>query len=101
MSIKRLRVLWIKVHIREGKRFYLNIPLAFYAFEELLDCIMDLLNVADFLIPKKQNNLPLSVHTIKSLIKELIHLMDSLVDSEPYDFVNVEVENVKVSLKIR
>lgn len=102
MLIKKLQIIWVKVDIKEGKRFYFNIPLSLYTFYELFDCIMDLLNVANFLIPnQQQKNFTYSVHTVKVLMEELIHLMDTLVDSKPYEFVNVEVENVKVSIKIK
>lgn len=100
---KGLRILWVKVHISEGKHFYLNLPISLYAFEELLDCVMDLLDVACFFTPKQQltNSSSISVHTVKSLMKALINLMDSLAGSEPYDLVKVEVDHVKVSVKIR
>lgn len=95
--------MWVKVHISGGKHFYLNLPISLYAFEELLDWLMDLLNVACFFAPKKQltNVSSISVHTVKSLTKALINLMDSLVGSEPYDLVNIKIENVEVSIKIR
>lgn len=100
---KGLRILWIKVHISGGRHFYLNLPISFYVFEELLDCAMDLLDVACFFTPKQQllGSSSLSVHTVSSLMKALSKLMDSLVGSEPYELINVEVENVKVSVKIR
>ncbi len=111
MLIKRLPILWIKIHVSKPKRIYLNIPLSLYALEELLDCTMDLLSVASFLIPKQQQkNSSMSIDTIKALMKELIYLMDSMKGIEPYDFVNVEannvevdnveVKNIKVSIKI-
>lgn len=112
MLIKRLPTLWIKVHISGPKRFYLNIPVSFYALWELIDCTMDLLSVANFLIPKQQKkSFSMPIDTMKTLIKELIHLMDSMKGIEPFDFINieannveidsVEVKNVKVSIKIR
>lgn len=100
---KNLHILWVKVYISGSKHFYLNLPISLYAFEELLDCLMDLLHVACFFSPKQQltSSSSISVHTVKSLVKALINLMDSLVGSESYDLVNVEVENVKVSVKVR
>jgi hypothetical protein len=94
--------MWVKVYISGGKHFYLNLPVSLYAFEELLDCAMDLLDVASFFTPKQQvtNSSSISVHTVKALTKSLSDLMNSLVGSEPYELVNVEVENVKVSVKI-
>lgn len=100
---KGLRILWVKVQISGGKHFYLNLPISFYALEELLDCVMDLLNVTCFFTPKRQliNSSSFSVHTVKPLMKALINLMDSLAGSESYELVNVEVEHVKVSVRIR
>ncbi len=99
---KRLPILWVKVQLSGSKHFYLNLPISLYAFEELLDSVMDLLDVASFFTPKNQlkNSSSISVHTVKSLMKSLISLMDSLVGGESYDLVRVEVENVKVSIKI-
>lgn len=99
---RRLPILWIKVQLSGDKHFYLNLPLSLYAFEELLDGVMDLLDVASFLTPKNQlkNSSSISVYTVKSMMKSLISLIDSLVGSESYDLVWVEVENVKVSIKI-
>lgn len=102
MLIKRLQIIWVKVDINKGKRLCFNIPLSLYAFYEFLDCTIDLLNVANFFIPnRQQKNFTFSVHTIKVLMEELIYLIDSLIDSEPYEFVNIEAENIKVSIKIK
>lgn len=103
MLTKGLRILWVKVHISGGRQFYLNLPLSLYAFHELLDCVMDLLAVACFFRPKRQlsNSQPISVHTVKLLMKELINLMDSLAGSEPYDLVSAQTNNVKVTVKIK
>ncbi len=100
---KVLRILWVKVNISGGKHFYLNLPISLYAFGELLDCVMDLFNVVCFFVPKQQlsNSSSFPVHTLRSLMKGLINLMDSLVCSESYELVNVDVENVKVSVKVR
>jgi hypothetical protein len=90
------------VQLSGSKHFYLNLPLSLYAFEELLDGAMDLLDVASFFTSKNQlkSSSSISVYTVKSLLKSLISLIDSLVGSESYDLVRVEVENVKVSIKI-
>jgi hypothetical protein len=95
--------MWVKVHISGGKHFYLHLPISYYAFEELFDCVMDLLSVACFFTPKRQltDSSSVSICTMKSLMEVLINLMDSLFGSESCDLVNVEVENVKVSVKIR
>lgn len=102
MLIRRLRILWVKVQVGGDKHIYLNIPVSLYAFEELLGCVMDLLDVVCFFAPKLLlTSSSISVHTVKSLLKALFDLMASLVGNESYDLVNVEVENVKVSVKIQ
>ncbi|MHC1723868.1 MAG: hypothetical protein AB9836_11780 [Aminipila sp.] len=102
MLTKGFRILWIKVHISGGKHFSLNLPISLYAFQELLDCVMDLLDVACFFVPKQQmtKSSSMSVYMVKSLMKLLMNLIDSLVDNESYDLVDVEVENIKVSIKV-
>lgn len=101
MSIKGFRILWVKVHI-DDKHIRINLPISLYAFEELLDCIMDLLELACFFAPNRPvGSSSVSVHTVKSLAYEIIRLLNSLSDQEPYDLVDVAVNNVKVSIKIR
>ena len=96
-------ILWVKVNTSGGKHFYLNLPISLYAFGELLDCVMDIFDVVCFFVPKQQltSSSSYSVHTLRSLMKALINMMDSLVCSESYELVNVDVKNVKVSVKIR
>ncbi|MGC6173108.1 hypothetical protein [Lacrimispora sp. 38-1] len=103
MLTKVLRILWVKVNISGDKHFYLNLPISLYAFGELLDCVTDLFDVVCFFVPRQQltSSSSFPVHTLRSLMKGLTNLMDSLVCSESYELVNVDVENVKVSVKIR
>lgn len=98
-----LHIIWVKVKISGNRHFNLNLPISLYAFEELLDCLMNLLQFGFFLKPKQQlpNDSSLSVHTIQSLLRSLSDFMHSLVGYESYDLVNIEVDNVKVSIKIR
>jgi len=102
MLNRGFRIVWVKVHIN-NKSFHLNLPISFYAFEELLDCFMDLLNFVCFFEPHnyKPAYSALSMHTIRELLYALIKLFDSITFTEPYDLVDVEVENVKVSIRIR
>lgn len=103
MLNKGFRIVWVKVHINDKKSFHLNLPISFYAFEELLDCFMDLLNFACFFEPHnyKPAFSTLSMHTIRDLLEALIKLFDSITFTEPYDLVEVELENVRVSVRIR
>jgi hypothetical protein len=84
MWTRGFRILWVKVDVRNEKHFYLNLPISLYAFEELLDWVMDLLELACFFSPKKPvNSSSVSVHTVKELARGIIRLLDSLTDSEP------------------
>lgn len=103
MSTRGFRVLWVKVNVNKEKHIYLNLPISLYAFEELMDCIMDFLNLACFFVPKNQHESfsHTTVHTIRELMRALITLLNSLTGSEPYDLVEVEAKGVSVSVRIR
>jgi hypothetical protein len=64
---------------------------------------MDLLDFACFFEPPnyKPTYSALSMHSIRELLKVLIKLFNSITFTEPYDLVEVEVENVRVSVRIR
>lgn len=103
MLNKGFRIIWVKVHVNKAKHIHLTIPISLSAFNELLECLMDLLEVICFFTPKRltASSTTVSIHAVKELSQALIHLFDSLAGTEPYDLVDVEVENVKVSVKIR
>lgn len=102
MWTRGFRILWVKVDIRESTRFYLNLPISLYSFEELIDCVMDLLELACFFIPKHSSEASsVSIHSIKDTAYSIIRLLDSLTDYEPYDLVDVTAGNVKVSVRVR
>ncbi len=101
---KGFRILWIKVHTTGERHFYFAFPICLYLFQELFDCLLDIMEFACLFIPKNPPaHLP---HTISARsVKELIHATDqlfrSLTDCEPYDLVEVNAKNVSVSIKIR
>ncbi|MDF2802533.1 MAG: hypothetical protein K0S61_2436 [Anaerocolumna sp.] len=103
MLNRGIRVLWVKVHIEENKHFHLTLPISLYAFEELLDCVVDLLNVACFFTPKyhQLHHSSVSVHAVRELVIGTIKLLDTLSGTEPYDLVEVEADKVRVSVNIR
>ncbi len=100
---KNFRILWIKIHVTENKHFYMNLPISLYAFEELTECVMDLLTLACFFVPKGFSPSPhsVSIHAVKELMVSILRVFKSLTFDEAYDLVEVEAQNVKVSIKIR
>lgn len=100
---RNFRILWVKIHVTENKHFYMNLPISLYAFEELAECVMDLLTLACFLVPKRISSYSssVSVHTVKEVMQAILRVFESLTFDEPYDLVEVEAKNVKVSIKIR
>ncbi len=99
----KFRVLWVKIHITENRHIYLNLPISLYAFVELTECVMDLLTLACFFTPKDWRPSPYSVplYAVKELMQSVIKVFESLTFEEAYDLVEVEAQNVKVSIKIR
>ena len=71
---RNLRVLWVKIHVTENKHFYMNLPISLYAFEELTECVMDLLTLACFFVPKGISPTPysVSVHGVKEVMQAVI-----------------------------
>jgi hypothetical protein len=95
------RILWIKVHTTH---FYISFPVCLYVFQELFDCVLDIMEFTCLFIPKNPPaRLPhaISVRAIKELIHSTDKLFRSLTDCEPYDLVEVNTKNVTVSIKIR
>lgn len=101
MLNKGFRILWLKLQMEKYKHLCLPLPIPLYVFQELLDCILDLLTVARFFVPNKTNpNSPNTFNTIKELVQLLMKLFDSLTEGEPYTLVDVTVDKINVSIKI-
>jgi hypothetical protein len=103
MLNRGFRILWVKVQLSDTRFFHINLPISLFAFQELLDCIMDILAFLCIFEPSnhKPVNSFLSMHTMRDLTNALIQFFDSLVGTEPYDLVEVEAEKVKISVRIR
>lgn len=102
MLNKRFHVLWFKMQ-REDKHLNLSFPIPIYIFEELLDCISDLLGFACFFTPARQQNTysSFSVQGVKALTLGIINLFDSLTEDESYNLVDVKANKIKVSIIVR
>ncbi len=103
MWTKRFRVIWLQLYVDHGRRFHLTLPISSYALVELLDCAVDLLDLACCFVPKgfTPNSHTLPLHATRELLLGLNNLLDSLTGSEPYDLLDIEADQVRVSLKIR
>jgi hypothetical protein len=104
MLIKNFHSIWINIKIDSHKHFRLFLPISIYTFQELLDCVMDLLSLANLFVPREHKaykHQAISLYTINELVLLLTNLLASITDYGPYDLVNVSCENVNVSIKIR
>ena len=104
MSIKGFRILWFKLQIKNNRYFCLPFPIPMYIFQELLDCLLDLLTLVCLFVPKTphpKSSSSFTLHTVKDLVQIIMKLFDSLTEGEPYDLVDVTADNVKVTIKIR
>lgn len=98
------RILWVKVHITGEHHFFLSLPISLIVFQELFDCVLDLMEFACLFIPKNPPaHIPyaISAQSVKDLIQATDKLFRSITDCEPYDLVEVNAKNVTVSIKIR
>lgn len=101
MSIKLLS---IKLQIEDKRRISIPFPISLYIFQELLDCFLDLLVVACFFAPKvraSNSSSKLNIYSAKALVILVMKLLDSLIGDEPYDFVDVSTDKVKVLIKVK
>lgn len=99
---KSFHIVWFKLDIENNRHFFLTFPVPLYIFQELLDCILDLLTVACLFTPnmRREKN-PYKINNIKELVQMTMKLFDSLAEEEPYDLVDVTANKVSISVKIR
>lgn len=101
MLNKKFRILWFKLQREGNMNLCISFPIPLYIFQELIDCILDLLEFVYYIAPNRQNpGSSLSVYTVKEIVRMTINLFDSLTEDEPYDLVDVTANKVKVSIKI-
>ncbi len=96
--------MWIKLRIENRRLLSIPFPIPLYILQELLDCILDLLNVACFFVPKVPEPNPSSqftIYSVKTLVIMVMKLLDSLTGEESYDLVDVTADKVRVLIKIR
>lgn len=97
------RILWIKINITGEHHFHMNLPVCLCVFQELFDCVLDLMEFACIFVPKYpsvRSPGAVSARQVKELIHATDKLFHSITDCEPYDIVEVNVKNVSVSIKI-
>ena len=99
---RNLRIIWFKLQMDKNPYIALTFPIPLYMFTEILDCTYELLAVICLFVSKSLiSSSSVSVYTIKNLVEMIIKLLDSLVDGEPYDLVDVSADRMRVSIKIR
>jgi hypothetical protein len=86
---------------REDRQFNLSFPIPIYIFDELLDCISDLLEFACFFAPQQNIYSSFSVQNIKTLTLGSMNLFDSLSEDEPYNLADVKSNNIKISIIVK
>ena len=98
------RILWIKIHTTGERHFYINFPVCLYVFQELFDCLLDIMEFACLFLPKHpstQFQHAISAKAVEEMIYSIDQLFSSITACEPYDLVEVNTKNVTVSIKIR
>jgi hypothetical protein len=102
MLNKSFRLIWIKLQMENNIHFNLPFPIPIYIFQELLDCILDLLSLACLFAPNApKQNTSYSIYVLKEMVQMVIKLFDSMTEGEPYDLVDVTAGQIRVSIKIR
>lgn len=92
----------LNVRTDNGKKFRLFFPISLNVFRELLDCLEDLTSLACVFTPKTPKQVShISVRGVRELIRMLITLLGTINEDGPYDLVNVDADNVRVSIKIK
>jgi len=102
MSNSGLKILWFRLRTDNGKKFRLFFPISLNVFRELLDSFVDLTSLACVFTPKTpKKGSHMSVRAVRELLLMLIMLLGTITEDGPYDLINVDADNVKVSIKIR
>ncbi len=102
MSNRGFRIIWLKVHTENGKKFRLSFPISLNVFRELFDSFLELIAFISLFVPKSfvpKNSIP--IHAVKEIVVMVIELLGSITDDGPYDLVNVDAGGVEVHIKIR
>ncbi len=99
---RRARIIWLVLDTEDGARFHLKYPIFCNVFRELLDSIYDLTVLLCLFSPEKQRCAsPFSVHTINELTVQLMELIRSITENDPYDLINVSTDHVKLQLSVK
>jgi hypothetical protein len=100
----RFRILWFKLQREENPHFSISFPISLYVFQELLDGVLDLLELACFFAPNKSNtnsSSSFSIYTVKEFVQMTISLFDAVTVGEPYDLVDITADKISILIKIK
>ncbi len=96
------RIIWFKLHTQSGKKFRLTIPISPNVLRELMDSLHDLVTVVCFFVPKNPlTGSSMSAHGAKDLFRMIIGIIGTITDDGPYELIDIDADDVKVSIKIR
>lgn len=104
MSIRSFRLIWLKLQIGSKRSFPISIPIPLFVLQELLDCLLDLLTIANLFAPKKTipfSSSHISISSAKMLVIMIMKLLDSIAGNEPYDLIDVTADEVRVLITVR
>ncbi len=90
------------VRVRSRKPFFrITIPIAFYVCIDLLDCAIDLVEIAQMLFARRflGDEKPL-FSGVLALVTEIRIILSGLSTGEKFDLVNVEAEGVSVQIRV-
>lgn len=104
MSIKSGHYVWLKIKVDSKRYMNISLPISINAVREILGCFVDLLSTACFFVPnvhKTDSDAQLTVFTMRDFVILVETFIDALTDEGTYDLVDVEADDVNVSIKIR
>lgn len=104
MSIRGFHILWFQLQMEKQRHFRFPFPIPMYIFQEILDCVVDLLELVCLFVPNRSvtnTHSNFSVYAIKELVIMTCKLLDSITDYGPYDLVDVTTDQVRISIKVR
>lgn len=104
MSNKSFRLLWFKLRPNNKKHFAFNFPVPLYVFQELFDCITDLLSLACIFSNKNScrgASSQLTLYTVRDIIIMTMRLLDSLTDEAPYYLADITTDKAGISISIK
>lgn len=100
MWIKNLRFLWIKVRIKEPKRFRLSLPISLIVFDEIIDSMNDFMTILCVFVPRRKSDSN-SISIAKQAIQITNVFFQEIKEEKPFDLVDVTTEQASVTISYK